>query len=104
MDLEKKTWLKVPGHDENKKYPFGVLVLMAYKVKWTTDRLHLVSQFFFFFLHRKKVKDSDDEIVIATTRIETMLGDSAVAVHPDDERLVFFGAKKKIKRKEFKYV
>ena len=27
-----------------------------------------------------------DDIVVATTRPETMLGDSAVAVHPDDER------------------
>jgi valyl-tRNA synthetase len=27
-----------------------------------------------------------DEVVVATTRAETMLGDSAVAVHPDDER------------------
>ncbi|HSN13184.1 MAG TPA: hypothetical protein VLT61_01030, partial [Anaeromyxobacteraceae bacterium] len=26
------------------------------------------------------------EIVVATTRPETMLGDTAVAVHPDDER------------------
>ena len=33
-----------------------------------------------------KVKDSEDEIVVATTRPETMLGDVAVAVHPDDER------------------
>lgn len=31
-------------------------------------------------------EDSDDYIVIATTRPETMLGDLAVAVHPDDER------------------
>ncbi|MFI0463913.1 valine--tRNA ligase [Saccharopolyspora sp. 5N102] len=30
--------------------------------------------------------DGDDAIVVATTRIETMLGDTAVAVHPDDER------------------
>jgi len=28
----------------------------------------------------------DDEIVVATTRAETMLGDTAVAVHPDDPR------------------
>ena len=27
-----------------------------------------------------------DAIVVATTRVETMLGDTAVAVHPDDER------------------
>jgi valyl-tRNA synthetase len=28
----------------------------------------------------------DDSIVVATTRAETMLGDTAVAVHPDDDR------------------
>jgi valyl-tRNA synthetase len=33
-----------------------------------------------------KVDGSDEEIVVATTRPETMLGDTAVAVHPDDER------------------
>ncbi|MEU0626691.1 valine--tRNA ligase [Streptomyces sp. NPDC005989] len=30
--------------------------------------------------------EGDDTIVVATTRAETMLGDTAVAVHPDDER------------------
>ncbi|WP_084789600.1 valine--tRNA ligase [Saccharomonospora iraqiensis] len=30
--------------------------------------------------------DAEDAIVVATTRAETMLGDTAVAVHPDDER------------------
>jgi valyl-tRNA synthetase len=30
--------------------------------------------------------DGDDGIVVATTRVETMLGDTAIAVHPDDER------------------
>lgn len=30
--------------------------------------------------------DGDGTIVVATTRAETMLGDTAVAVHPDDER------------------
>ncbi|MGH3949836.1 MAG: valine--tRNA ligase, partial [Pseudonocardiaceae bacterium] len=30
--------------------------------------------------------DGDRSIVVATTRAETMLGDTAVAVHPDDER------------------
>ena len=32
------------------------------------------------------VKDSEEYIVIATTRPETMLGDVAVAVHPEDDR------------------
>ena len=30
--------------------------------------------------------DGADSVVVATTRVETMLGDTAVAVHPDDER------------------
>ncbi|MFN8076067.1 MAG: valine--tRNA ligase [Kineosporiaceae bacterium] len=31
-------------------------------------------------------QDAEDRIVVATTRVETMLGDTAIAVHPDDER------------------
>ncbi|WP_047981696.1 valine--tRNA ligase [Ornithinibacillus contaminans] len=39
------------------------------------------------FYHMKyPIKDSDETIEIATTRPETMLGDTAVAVHPKDER------------------
>ncbi len=30
--------------------------------------------------------DAEPHIVVATTRMETMLGDTAIAVHPDDER------------------
>ena len=30
--------------------------------------------------------DDEPHIVVATTRVETMLGDTAIAVHPDDER------------------
>jgi valyl-tRNA synthetase len=40
-----------------------------------------------FLWHLKyPVKDSSDFVVVATTRPETMLGDTAVAVHPDDGR------------------
>ena len=35
---------------------------------------------------RYPIKDSDEEFVIATTRPETMLGDTGVAVNPNDER------------------
>ena len=35
---------------------------------------------------RYKIKDSDDYVVVATTRPETMLGDTGVAVNPNDER------------------
>ena len=35
---------------------------------------------------RYPVEGSDEHIVVATTRPETMLGDTGIAVHPDDER------------------
>ena len=28
----------------------------------------------------------DERIIVATTRLETMLGDTAIAVHPSDKR------------------
>uniref|UniRef100_A0A452UE64 Valine--tRNA ligase n=1 Tax=Ursus maritimus TaxID=29073 RepID=A0A452UE64_URSMA len=62
-ELTGRTLLSVPGYKE--KVEFGVLVSFAYKVQGS---------------------DSDEEVVVATTRIETMLGDVAVAVHPKDPR------------------
>ncbi|ALT00265.1 valine--tRNA ligase [Lacimicrobium alkaliphilum] len=35
---------------------------------------------------RYPLEDGSGELIVATTRPETMLGDTAVAVHPDDER------------------
>ena len=35
---------------------------------------------------RYKIENSDDYVVVATTRPETMLGDTAVAVNPNDDR------------------
>ncbi len=39
-----------------------------------------------FWHMRYPLSDGSGHLVVATTRPETMLGDSAVAVHPDDER------------------
>jgi valyl-tRNA synthetase len=39
-----------------------------------------------FYHFRYPVKNSDEYVCLATTRPETMLGDAAVAVHPEDER------------------
>ncbi|KAH8384583.1 hypothetical protein KR093_001627 [Drosophila rubida] len=61
VELTGRTFLAIPGYEE--KVEFGVLIKFAYKVE-----------------------GSDEEIIVATTRIETMLGDTAVAVHPQDER------------------
>uniref|UniRef100_A0A8D8DXW9 Valine--tRNA ligase n=1 Tax=Culex pipiens TaxID=7175 RepID=A0A8D8DXW9_CULPI len=61
VEVAGKTLLAIPGYTD--KVEFGVLVSFAYKVE-----------------------DSDEEIIVATTRVETMLGDTAVAVHPKDDR------------------
>ena len=38
------------------------------------------------YYFKYKIVDSDQELVIATTRPETMFADQAIFVHPDDER------------------
>ena len=70
IDLTGPTMLKVPGHDPKKEYEFGVLIHFTYKVKGT-----------------------DEYIEVATTRLETMLGDVAVAVHPKDPRYTKYHGK-----------
>ena len=40
----------------------------------------------FLWHFRYPITDSDQYIIVATTRPETMLGDTAVAIHPEDER------------------
>jgi len=42
---------------------------------------------------RYPLADGSGELVVATTRPETMLGDTAVMVHPDDERYAAFHGK-----------
>ncbi|XP_059826824.1 valine--tRNA ligase, mitochondrial [Hypanus sabinus] len=59
--LRGRTPISVPGYQE--QVVFGELVNFAYQTQ-----------------------DGGEEIVVATTRPETMLGDVAVAVHPDDQR------------------
>jgi valyl-tRNA synthetase len=60
-ELEGRTLLDVPGYD--KKVEFGVIVHFFYEID-----------------------GSSEKIEVATTRPETMLGDTAIAVHPNDER------------------
>ncbi|KAL8346179.1 hypothetical protein RB598_000197 [Gaeumannomyces tritici] len=60
-EISGRTLLDVPGY--SKKVEFGVLIYFKYPLE-----------------------GSDEHITVATTRIETMLGDTGIAVHPDDER------------------
>lgn len=62
-EIPGRTMMSIPGYDPKEKFEFGVLNEFAYVVE-----------------------GSDERLVVATTRIETMLGDTAVAVHPDDKR------------------
>jgi valyl-tRNA synthetase len=57
--------------------PRCLTALSDIEVEYTDDDGELVSI---------RYGDGDDSIVVATTRVETMLGDTAVAVHPDDPR------------------
>ena len=48
-----------------------------------------------YFWHlRYPIVGTDEYLVLATTRPETMLGDTAVAIHPDDERYTHLHGKK----------
>ncbi|KAF5008637.1 hypothetical protein FDECE_5100 [Fusarium decemcellulare] len=60
-ELTGRTLLDVPGYE--KKVEFGVIVHFKYPIE-----------------------GSDELVEVATTRIETMLGDTGIAVHPKDER------------------
>jgi len=60
-EIKGRTLLSVPGYDN--KIEFGVLTSFAYPVE-----------------------NSDEKIVVATTRPETLFGDTGVAVHPEDPR------------------
>lgn len=60
-ELTGRTLLEVPGYD--KKVEFGVIVHFKYPIE-----------------------GSDETVEVATTRIETMLGDTGIAVHPKDTR------------------
>ncbi|CAN4117041.1 unnamed protein product [Withania somnifera] len=60
-DIKERTILNVPGYEE--PVEFGLLTSFAYPLEGGLG-----------------------EIIVATTRIETMLGDTAIAIHPEDKR------------------
>jgi valyl-tRNA synthetase len=60
-ELPGRTLLDVPGYD--RKVEFGIIVHFKYPIE-----------------------NSEETIEVATTRPETMLGDSGIAVHPEDPR------------------
>ncbi len=77
-----------------KLYNQGLIYRDTYMVNWCPECNTAVSNLEVepievdgnFYHIRYPVKDTDVVLEIATTRPETMLGDTAVAVHPDDER------------------
>ena len=48
------------------------------------------------YYFKYKIVDSDEQLIIATTRPETMFADQAIFVHPDDERYTHLVGKKAI--------
>ncbi|ETO28839.1 hypothetical protein RFI_08286 [Reticulomyxa filosa] len=70
VELEHPTKLTIPGY--NTPIEFGLLYEFKYPILEDNAQYH--------------DNLSSETIVVATTRIETMLGDIAIAVHPDDLR------------------
>ncbi len=50
------------------------------------DEIEYITQKSSIWTLRYPIKDSDESLCVATTRPETMLGDTGVAVHPEDPR------------------
>lgn len=50
----------------------------------------------YMYYFKYKIADSDEEVIVATTRPETMFGDTALFVHPDDQRYTHLIGKKAI--------
>ena len=48
------------------------------------------------YYFKYQIVDSDEQLIIATTRPETMFADQAIFVHPDDERYIHLVGKKAI--------
>ena len=69
--------------------PKAKTVLSNEEVIYKDEQAHL-------YYVKYPVVGSDEHIVIATTRPETILGDSAIAVHPKDERYAHLKGKKVI--------
>jgi valyl-tRNA synthetase len=75
-------------------YREGLIYRGRYIVNWCPrcltalsdlETVHKEQQGHFWYI-RYPVVGANEFVVVATTRPETMLGDTAVAVHPDDER------------------
>lgn len=80
IELSGKTKRKVPGY-EGSGFDFGIIEDFGYDVV-NADGVPILD-----------ANGQPEVIVISTTRLETMLGDSAVAIHPDDERYKKFHGK-----------
>lgn len=74
-------------------YEQGLIVQDSYMINWCTHDGALsdieveYKQNDGFLYHIKyPIKDSQESLIVATTRPETFFGDTAVMIHPDDER------------------
>ncbi len=83
-------------------YNKGLIYKGDYIINWCTrcstaladDEVEHIPQKGGLWHVRYDLEDGSGSLTIATTRPETMLGDTAVAVHPDDERYKAFVGKK----------
>ncbi|MGB0405405.1 MAG: class I tRNA ligase family protein, partial [Fusobacterium sp.] len=87
-----------------KLYNDGLIYQGEYMVNWcprcgtaiADDEVEFEDKAGGFWYVNYPVKGTDEKLTIATTRPETMLGDVAIAVHPEDERYKHLVGKKAI--------
>ncbi len=75
-------------HEDGLIYRGTYLVSWCPRCRTALSDLEVVHQDVKGHLHhlRYPIAGGDDSVTVATTRVETMLGDTAVAVHPEDGR------------------
>jgi valyl-tRNA synthetase len=76
--------MNVPGYDAKERFEFGVITSFAYELE--NSGKSFSHEYYFGSVKRSSSLCADEKIVVATTRPETMVGDVAIAVHPDDPR------------------
>ncbi|HXK49630.1 MAG TPA: valine--tRNA ligase [Clostridiales bacterium] len=79
VDLYKKGYI-YKGYRLVNWCPASMSVISDEEVEFVENKGHL-------WYFKYPIKDSDEFVTVATTRPETMFGDTAVAIHPDNAKL-----------------
>ncbi|MDZ4700189.1 MAG: valine--tRNA ligase [Rhodothermales bacterium] len=97
-------YVKAVQHVFVKLYDAGLIYRGEYLINWcpvdmtalSDEEVDNIERDGFLWYIRYPLEDGSGHLTIATTRPETLLGDSAIAVHPEDERYAHLIGKRAI--------